>query len=395
MLRFTSLGSGSSGNALVVECDGTRVMMDCGFTTRGDEAAPRARRARPARPCRILVTHEHDDHMGGVARFAQRYAIPVYLTRGTAQWLPPDFPAVLVRIIDSHVPVAIDAMSVEPFPVPHDAREPVQYAFSDGDARLGVVTDLGCITQHVVEKLSGCTALVIECNHDLDMLMEGPYPVSLKQRVAGRFGHLDNLGARRLVEALDRGRMRHLIAAHLSKQNNRPQLAPERSRAAPTCERDWIGVAHAGRRLRLARRMKKKPARRPAFPVRLAGNATFLGRRCPWRPSDRCGAPARGGGGRGGAGAAVAGRGAVSAGFAASAAGAGAGAGFGASTFGRGRRGLRGFLLAGGEAHGDECGGNRYVDFICWFSLGTVYLGGMAARRLLQCSDFRLASARL
>ena len=243
MLRFTSLGSGSSGNALVVECDGTRVMMDCGFTIADTKLRLERVGLAPGDLAGILVTHEHDDHMGGVARFAKRYAIPVYLTRGTSQWLPPDFPAVLVRIIDSHVPVAIDAMSVEPFPVPHDAREPVQYAFSDGNARLGVVTDLGCITQHVVEKLSGCTALVVECNHDRDMLMEGPYPVSLKQRVSGRFGHLDNLGARRLVEALDRGRMRHLIAAHLSKQNNRRELAVEALASGADCERDWIGVA--------------------------------------------------------------------------------------------------------------------------------------------------------
>jgi phosphoribosyl 1,2-cyclic phosphodiesterase len=217
--------------------------MDCGFTVADTKLRLERVGLAPRDLAGILVTHEHDDHMGGVARFARRYAIPVYLTRGTAQWLPPDFPAVLLRIIDSHFPVAIDAMSVEPFPVPHDAREPVQYAFTDGNARLGVVTDLGCITQHVVEKLSGCTALVIECNHDLDMLMEGPYPVSLKQRVAGRFGHLDNLGARRLVEALDRGRMRHLIAAHLSKQNNRPELATEALSCGANCEREWIGVA--------------------------------------------------------------------------------------------------------------------------------------------------------
>ena len=243
MLRFTSLGSGSSGNALVVECDGTRVMMDCGFTIAETKLRLERVGLAPGDLAGILVTHEHDDHMCGVAGFAKRYAIPVYLTRGTAQWLPPNFPAVLVRIIDSHGPVAIDAISVEPFPVPHDAREPVQYAFSDGNARLGVVTDLGCITQHVVEKLSRCTALVVECNHDLDLLMEGPYPVSLKQRVSGRFGHLDNLGARRLVEALDRGRLRHLIAAHLSKQNNRPELATQALSCGANCEPDWIGVA--------------------------------------------------------------------------------------------------------------------------------------------------------
>jgi len=242
-LRFTSLGSGSSGNGLVVESGNTRVMMDCGFTL-GDTRA-RLERAglTPSQIRGVVVTHEHDDHMGGVARFALRYAIPVYLTRGSAQWLPPDFPAVLVRCIDSHTPFAIEALSVEPFPVPHDAREPVQYVFTDGDARLGVVTDLGTVTQHVVEKLSGCQALVIECNHDLDMLMEGPYPVSLKHRVAGRFGHLSNSDAGRLVAALDRSRLRHLIAAHLSQQNNKPALAVESLSCGAGCERDWVGVA--------------------------------------------------------------------------------------------------------------------------------------------------------
>jgi len=242
-LRFASLGSGSSGNGLVVEVANTRVMMDCGFTL----ADTKERLARvgltPRDLTAIVVTHEHDDHMGGVARLAKRYAIPVYLTRGSAQWLPEDFPAVLVRLIDSHTAIAIGDLSVEPFPVPHDAREPVQFAFSDGDARLGVVTDLGCITQHVVDKLSGCRALVIECNHDIDMLMAGPYPPSLKQRVASRFGHLDNSAARHLVECLDRSRLRHLIAAHLSQQNNTPALARRALATAACCEDDWIGVA--------------------------------------------------------------------------------------------------------------------------------------------------------
>jgi len=242
-MRFTSLGSGSSGNALVVECGGTRVMMDCGFPL----AATRERLGRaglaPGEITAIVVTHEHDDHLGGVARFAKRYATPVYLTRGTAQWLPPDFPAVLVRYIDSHTPFAIDDVAVEPFPVPHDAREPVQYVFSDGDARLGVLTDLGVPTSHVQEKLSGCHALVIECNHDLAMLMAGDYPLGLKHRIAGRFGHLDNCAAGHLVASLERGNLRHLIAAHLSQHNNTPALAVRALAEAAGCEGSWIGVA--------------------------------------------------------------------------------------------------------------------------------------------------------
>jgi phosphoribosyl 1,2-cyclic phosphodiesterase len=242
-VRFTSLGSGSSGNALVVEQGRTRVMVDCGFTIA--ETTRRLERAglAPRDLDGILVTHEHDDHLGGVARFARRHAIPVYLTRGTGQWLPPDFPAVLVRYIDPHTAFGIGDLLVEPFPVPHDAREPVQYAFGNGDTRLGMVTDLGCATQHVVEKLTRCHALVIECNHDLDMLMGGPYPASLKQRVAGRFGHLCNADAAHLVEALERSNLRHVVAAHLSKQNNTPALASAAIAAVLGCDASWVGIA--------------------------------------------------------------------------------------------------------------------------------------------------------
>ena len=218
-------------------------MMDCGFTLVDTRARLERAGLSPSDIAGVVVTHEHDDHLGGVARFARRYAVPIYLTRGTAQWLPEDLPAVLVNFIDSHTPFAVDAVGVEPFPVPHDAREPVQYVFTDGDARVGVVTDLGTVTQHVVEKLSGCRALVIECNHDLDMLMDGPYPDSLKLRISGRFGHLCNVDAGRLVAALERSGLRHLIAAHLSQQNNTPALAIAALAQAAGCEREWIGVA--------------------------------------------------------------------------------------------------------------------------------------------------------
>ena len=116
-------------------------------------------------------------------------------------------------------------------------------AFSDGAVRLGVVTDLGCVTQHVVDCLSGCEALVIECNHDLDMLMGGPYPFGLKQRVSGRFGHLSNSEAGHLVASLDRSRLRHIVAAHLSQQNNRADLARAALARAVGCEEGWVGVA--------------------------------------------------------------------------------------------------------------------------------------------------------
>jgi phosphoribosyl 1,2-cyclic phosphodiesterase len=242
-LRFASLGSGSSGNGLVVECARTRLLLDCGFTIA--ETTLRLARAglAPSDLAGIVVTHEHTDHLGGVARFARRHAIPVHLTRGTALSLPEDFPAVLLRYVDPHTPFEVGDLRVDPFPVPHDAREPVQFVFGDGASRLGVVTDLGMSTTHVEDKLSGCDALVLECNHDLGMLHGGSYPYPLKQRIAGRFGHLDNAAAAELLARLDRSRLKHLIAAHLSAQNNTPSLAVSALAAAMGCEESWIGVA--------------------------------------------------------------------------------------------------------------------------------------------------------
>jgi phosphoribosyl 1,2-cyclic phosphodiesterase len=127
--------------------------------------------------------------------------------------------------------------------VPHDAREPVQYILSDGASRLGVLTDIGASTAHVERTLSGLDALVLECNYDADLLWGGPYPKWLKERIAGPFGHLDNRQSERLLAALDRSRLKHIVGAHLSEQNNRPELARAALARAMNCEESWIGLA--------------------------------------------------------------------------------------------------------------------------------------------------------
>jgi phosphoribosyl 1,2-cyclic phosphodiesterase len=243
-VRFASLGSGSEGNGLVVEANGTAVLIDCGFGLR-DTAARLARLGLvPSALAAILVTHEHSDHVGGVPAFAARHGIPVWATFGTLTAVSARFEGMAqVYGFDSHDAFAIGALEVTPIPVPHDAREPVQYVLGDGACRVGVLTDLGVSTAHVEASLSGCDALVLECNHDAAMLANGDYPYPLKQRIAGRFGHLDNDAAAGILGRIDTSRLKHLVAAHLSKQNNTPELARAALATALACEPDWIGVA--------------------------------------------------------------------------------------------------------------------------------------------------------
>ncbi len=243
-MRFACLGSGSEGNGLLVEVDSTRVLVDCGFGVR-DTVARLSRIGVAAETVTaIVVTHEHSDHIGGVAAFAARFGTPVWLTFGTLSVVTERF-ARLDRVygFDSHDTFTVDAIEVRPFPVPHDAREPVQFVCSDGNWRLGVLTDLGTSTAYVESSLSGCDALVLECNHDLDLLANGDYPYPLKQRIAGKFGHLDNGAAAGLLARIDTSRLKHLIAAHLSQHNNRPELARAALAASLGCAADWIGIA--------------------------------------------------------------------------------------------------------------------------------------------------------
>ena len=245
-MRFASLGSGSEGNALIVHAGNTHLMLDCGFGL-ADTVRRLARLALvPEQINGIVVTHEHDDHVGGVARFARKHDVPVYLTHGTLIATGVSrFKEVDLNIIDSHTPLPVGDIQLRPFPVPHDAREPAQFVFGDGDKSLGVLTDTGVSTTHIETMLSDVDALVLECNHDLDLLMNSAYPYTLKQRIAGRLGHLDNATACGLLGALPcaRDRMQHVIAAHLSKQNNTPALARRALATALGCSDDWIGVA--------------------------------------------------------------------------------------------------------------------------------------------------------
>ncbi len=241
-MRFASLGSGSRGNGTLVEAGNTLVLLDCGFTI----AQVQARMARlgksPIDLNAIVVTHEHGDHIKGVGPLARRYNIPVWMTPGTARHRRL---GELPRLchFNSHSTFAIDDLELVPYPVPHDAREPAQFVFGDGRSRIGILTDVGCWTPHIEQQLSRCDALILECNHDGDMLIQGSYPPSLKQRVGGRHGHLSNRQAAELLGRLDTSRLQHLVAAHLSEENNRPRLAQAALAGIMGCADAWIGIA--------------------------------------------------------------------------------------------------------------------------------------------------------
>ena len=245
-MRFASLGSGSQGNALVAGAGRTLLMLDCGFTVQETESRLARAGLAPADLSGIVVTHEHGDHADGVFPLARRHAIPVWMTYGTLAALRDAGSSAgdcAIRLVDSQRAFSVGDLQVQPFTVPHDAREPVQYVLSDGARRLGVLTDTGCATAHIEATLSRCDALVLECNYDPGMLECGPYPSSLKARIAGRLGHLDNATSGAILAALDRGRLKHVIAAHLSQTNNTPALARAALARALACDPEWISVA--------------------------------------------------------------------------------------------------------------------------------------------------------
>lgn len=190
----------------------------------------------------IVITHEHGDHINGVGALARKYGLAVWATAGT-QAVDRLGCIETLHSFNSHQGFALGDLQVQPFPVPHDAREPCQFVFSDGDQRLGILTDVGCATAHIVDQLSGCDALMLECNHDRILLDNGDYPASLKRRVGGNQGHLSNAQAEHLLRKLETGKLKQVVAAHLSEKHNTPELARAALSAALGCEADWIAVA--------------------------------------------------------------------------------------------------------------------------------------------------------
>ncbi len=251
-MRIASLGSGSRGNATLVQHEETTLLVDNGFSLRQFTQRLDRFKIEPDSIDAVLLTHEHGDHSGGIERLCTSHGIPLWTAVGTARAvLAPDFQ--YRRLVADHA-VTIGGIEVLPITVPHDASEPLQFIFHqlDNGKRLGILTDTGHVTQHIVEAFSNLDALLLEFNYDPGMLESGPYPDMLKQRVGGNHGHLSNEQSIELLRQIDTARLNCLIAAHISEKNNMPVIVDQLIRQlddvpAPVLANqnegfDWISI---------------------------------------------------------------------------------------------------------------------------------------------------------
>lgn len=227
-LRFSPLFSGSSGNATYVGCDDAHILVDAGLS--GSRVTGELERVGvdPARLDAILVTHEHADHIKGIGILSRRYDLPIYASEGTWRELWGKLGPIAMknmRVFQPGEDFYIGSIDVTPFPIPHDAAQPVGYTFETGGAKLALATDLGCVRESWLKYISGASAVILESNFDPGMLQAGPYPYDLKKRILGRKGHLSNDDAGEVAAALVRAGARQIVLGHLSKENNYPELA--------------------------------------------------------------------------------------------------------------------------------------------------------------------------
>ncbi len=226
VLAFSSLGSGSKGNATLVRSKDALVLIDCGFTVKETEKRLHRLGVSAEQLDAVIVTHEHGDHINGVGPLVRKYSLPLYITAGTLRSKKMGSMDD-VRLINNYEPFCVNSLQVTPVAVPHDATEPAQYIFEAQGKRLGILTDLGNISPHVEMHYQACDALILEANHDPMMLASGAYPYSLKQRVGGAWGHLSNQQAARFLQSVNRSKLEHLVVAHISRQNNSVELAQQ------------------------------------------------------------------------------------------------------------------------------------------------------------------------
>ena len=224
-IRVAVLGSGSSGNCTFLATSRAKVLVDAGFSYREITRRLALIGERPESIQAVLITHEHTDHISGLGRLAKQLRIPVYISALTRAGLPPNTELPAVETIEPGKRYQIEDLVVEPFTIPHDAADPVAFRFTAEGLRVAVATDLGYLPENVKDYLRGCHCMVVESNHDLEMLRNGPYPWYVKQRVMARTGHLSNTALGEFLRQEFDGEAQVMVLAHLSEQNNHPQIA--------------------------------------------------------------------------------------------------------------------------------------------------------------------------
>jgi phosphoribosyl 1,2-cyclic phosphodiesterase len=241
-LLFQSLASGSKGNAILVCSSKTRILVDAGLSAKELVNRLQQSRIKADQLDAVVISHEHTDHVRGLGTLSRRFGLPVYLTRGTLDHLPPEIGQLPdVRLFQPGNPFAIGDLRIKPFAISHDAQDPAGFVVEHEAHRLGVCTDLGIVTQLVRTRLQGCHALVLEANHDPQLLLNGPYPLPLKQRIRSRHGHLSNAECFELLESIHHRDLQIVLFAHLSEVNNQPELVLKSSREVLNGSR-WVDV---------------------------------------------------------------------------------------------------------------------------------------------------------
>ncbi len=247
-VTLTVLGSGSSGNCTVLSSSRTQVLVDAGFSCRETFRRMRSAGLDPARTDAILITHEHSDHVSGVDRLARELEAPVYMTEGTHQgwrrWARDkrrgEAKLERLEMFAPGLGFTVGDLNVRSFTIPHDCNDPVGFTVRAEGVKVAVVTDLGYLPPNVLDQLRGCDIMMIESNHDLEMLRVGPYPWMVKQRVLSKKGHLSNEALAQFFTKDYDGAATYLVLAHLSEQNNHPQIARRTAELALTERRTLL-----------------------------------------------------------------------------------------------------------------------------------------------------------
>ena len=224
IIKFNSLASGSKGNCYYLETKESKILIDLGLSAKEVEYRLSLVGVDPADITAVLVSHEHNDHIRGVGAFSRRYGTKVYINYPTLKNGLTKTKKINAHEFDSQENFVINDLTVTPFSISHDAADPVGFTFSAYDKKVGIATDLGIATNLVKTNLTGCDMLIIESNHDHEMLMSGPYPWFLKQRVRGRHGHLSNSAALELIHEVVTQKTKHIVFAHMSETNNHEKM---------------------------------------------------------------------------------------------------------------------------------------------------------------------------